>query len=223
MALPKSFKDMSGLKFTRLTVISRAESDKNGNARWHCQCDCGTRTITSGFTLRNGEAKSCGCLTTEQMVERNTKHSKAGTSEYMIWAHMIQRCTNQKHEHYHNYGGRGIRVCDKWAASFEAFFADVGPRPSSRHSIDRINNDGDYEPGNVRWATRREQATNRRNNLIVEYKGRSMTMIEAIEAAPFPVSIGGVRGRLQRGWTLDEALDTPPNDHVWRNRPRAAK
>lgn len=218
MALPKSFKDMSGLRFTRLTVISQAESDRNGNARWHCQCDCGTKTITSGFTLRNGEAKSCGCLTTEQMVERNTKHSLAGTPEYMTWAYLIQRCTNPNSTHYHNYGGRGIRVSEEWVTSFEAFYAHIGPRPSAKHSIDRINNEGHYEPGNVRWATKREQNTNRRNNRYVTYKGKRVALAIAIEMAGTGISYKGVCGRLERGWSLEEALDTPPNKNVWKNR-----
>ena len=220
MAKPKSFKSMTGKRFTRLVVLEQAESDKNGNARWHCQCDCGNTTTTSGFTLRNGQAKSCGCLTTEQLVERNTKHSRAGTAEYMTWAHMLQRCLNPNNRSYRNYGARGITVCAEWQSSFEAFFEHIGPRPSVQYSLDRIDNNKDYCPGNVRWATRREQLTNKRTTRIVEYKGKKMSLIEAIEAAPHPITIGGVRGRLDRGWTLEEALDTPPNQNIWRDRKR---
>lgn len=220
MGAPASFKDMSGKRFTRLVVISQAESDKNGNARWHCQCDCGNVTITSGFTLRNGEAKSCGCLTTEQLTRFATKHGLAHRPEYMIWAHMLQRCLNPENKAYANYGGRGITVCEAWRKSFEAFYADVGPRPSKKHTLDRIRNSDHYEPGNVRWATWREQATNKRSTKIVEYHGKRMAMVEALEASPHRMTTGCLRGRLQRGWTLEEALDTPPNQNVWRNRER---
>lgn len=220
MAIPKSFKDMSGQRFTRLIVTARAGSDSNGNARWHCQCDCGNTTISSGFTLRNGQAKSCGCLTTGQLIERITKHSKAKTPEYMIWAHMLQRCLNPNNKAYGNYGGRGITVCAEWQRSFESFFDHIGPRPSIGHSLDRKNNEEGYYPGNVKWSTRREQLVNKRSTRFVEYKGKRMSLIEAIEAAPYPITTGGVRGRLDRGWTLEEALDTPPNQNIWRDRKR---
>jgi hypothetical protein len=118
-----------------------------------CRCDCGVTKEVSADAIRAGRQRSCGCA--------RTVHGMSGTPEYRTWANLIDRCTNPCSKSYDRYGGRGIRVCDRWRASFEAFLADVGPRPSAKHSIDRYpDNDGHYEPGNVRWATRTEQQRN---------------------------------------------------------------
>lgn len=215
--VPASFKDMLGQRFTRLLVVSRAGSDRNGNALWNCDCDCGKKTVSHGFSLRNGAAKSCGCLTGEQLAARNRTHEKSGCPEYMVWAHMLQRCNNPNTAFYHRYGGRGIAVCDRWAV-FEKFYKDMGARPTPNHTIERKNRNGNYEPDNCCWATTKEQNNNKCNNHYVEYQGREMSLTTAIETAGSGISLGAVRGRLARGWTLEQAVETPPNPNIYNWR-----
>lgn len=212
--IPASFKDLMGQKFTRLSVLSRAPSDSNGNARWHCQCDCGNVTISSGFTLRNGEAKSCGCLTTDQLRARITKHQMCGTPEYNSWSDMIQRCENPKNLRYKHYGERGIKVCKRWH-KFANFIADMGRKPSPDHTIDRIKNNGNYSPKNCRWLTRREQNHNTSRNRYVTYKGKRLSLTQAVELSTSGISRSSVFSRLDRGWSVKDALDTPPNKKIW--------
>jgi len=209
----KLTKDMTGKRFERLLVLSRAPSDSNGNARWNCICDCGKRTISSGFTLRNGEAKSCGCLTTDQLISRITTHGRSASPEYKIWQHMKQRCLDASHKKWHLYGGKGIKVCDRWL-SFENFYADMGPRPSEKHSIDRIDGNRDYSPSNCRWATPKQQARNTSKNRIVLYKGQRVPLVEALEMAGNVISYGVACDRLRRHWSIEDAVETPPDKTV---------
>jgi hypothetical protein len=171
------FVEMSGMKFGRLTVVSRAGSVAYRRvATWRCRCDCGVETIVEGRSLRSGHTKSCGCYAIET---RKKNGKKSGGNQrtthghcvgyrfsptYGTWAAMRKRCENESHDRYKYYGGRGIRVCDRWK-SFENFLADMGPKPTPQHSIDRFpDNDGNYEPGNCRWATSSEQARNQRRS-----------------------------------------------------------
>lgn len=145
-------------------------------------------------------------------------HSRAGavTVEYSTWNSMMARCFNSEVQHFDRYGGRGITVCARWASSFEAFLEDMGPRPSPEHSLDRYpNNDGNYEPGNCRWATKKEQSRNMRTNRIVNFQGRDMTLAEAVEIAGLPRNV--VSARLNsHGWSVQDALTKP----VEGRRPR---
>ncbi len=206
-------KDMGGCRFTRLLVVDRAESDANGNARWHCQCDCGNTTITSGFTLRNGEAKSCGCLTTEQLKQRNLTHGRTKTPEYTSWASMLQRCENPKNVKYHHYGARGIKVCERWR-NFQSFYADMGLRPSPKHTLERLDNELGYEPKNCAWATKSQQNYNKRDNHLVTYRGQIMPLGMAILKSGSGVNRSTIQGRLGRGWSTDAAIDTPVDPNV---------
>ena len=153
---------MIGNRFGRLVVVYR--DGRSGNdAAWQCRCDCGKTRRVRADHLSSGATTSCGCYRRANLLSMVTKHARAGTPEYRAWKGMKTRCTNDREKGWKNYGGRGIRVCDRWLNSFEAFLADVGPRPSPQHSIDRFpDNDGNYEPGNVRWATRKQQSENRR-------------------------------------------------------------
>lgn len=154
--------DLRGKQFGRLTVLGMAPRT-HGRARWDCICECGTRTVVTGDVLQQGRSMSCGCLRREMNCAKFRVHGAAGTPEYRAWSGMKARCHNPNNPDYHRYGDRGIRVCDRWIESFERFLADMGPRPSSEHSLDRFpNNDGNYEPDNCRWATAQEQAFNRR-------------------------------------------------------------
>jgi len=152
------YEDLTGRRFGRLEVMERRGNDSSRNARWLCRCDCGIQTMASSGALRGGQ-KSCGCARGESHGE-----SEPETLEYRTWSAMIGRCYNKNAPQFNHYGGRGIRVSDEWRESYLTFLAHVGRRPSDKHSIDRINNDGNYEAGNVRWATAVEQNNNTRRN-----------------------------------------------------------
>lgn len=164
--LEMSYPDFVGRKFGRLTVLSRAPNASHRRGRrWLCCCECGKTLIVRGDCLPNGNTTSCGCFYKEtRKAKLSHGHCENWTrsSEYSIWVAMKQRCCNPNNSAYQHYGGRGITVCQGWLDSFIAFYKSVGPRPTSKHSIDRINNDGNYEPSNVRWATKTQQLANRR-------------------------------------------------------------
>lgn len=151
-----------GKKYSRLLVLFLHHTEKSGENYWLCRCDCGNVAIVRRSCLRRGATKSCGCLQRELIVDRSRTHGLVATPEYHSWNGMKARCTNPKGKDWNRYGGRGIRVCDRWLNSFENFLADMGRRPGPGYSIERKENDGNYEPGNCCWATAKDQAKNRR-------------------------------------------------------------
>lgn len=177
-----------------------------GRPCWICRCDCGNIAEVSASNLRRGITGSCGCRVLDGSIRRT--HGDKGTQLYEIWKSMKQRCENPSSKSYARYGGRGIKVCDRWH-SYEHFKADMGPRPSHRHSIDRIDNNGHYEPENCRWAVLKQQARNRSNNTLALHRGVWKSWAEWADVAV--VSPQLLRSRVVVwGWPFDEALTTPP-------------
>ena len=172
----RKLEDLAGKVFGQLTVIERAENSKGGHARWLCRCTCGNECIVQAVNLKNGQ-QTCGC------GQGNVKHGMSRTSIYHTWQNMMSRCYNPNFEQFDDYGGRGIKVCERWHV-FENFYADVSILPhfgEKGYSLDRIDVNGDYCPENVRWLDWKTQARNRRNNILVEYEGVEMTLAEAAE------------------------------------------
>lgn len=190
--------DLTGKIFGQLVVIERAPV-RDGILRWRCRCEaCGAQTdVRSGNLRRVGKTKTCGCL--------RERHGASGTPMYNAWCMMRERCSSPNNCQYQHYGGRGISVCERWG-SFAAFVEDMGPRPKG-HSIDRIDNDGDYEPGNCRWSTSKEQANNRRSNRCVVFKGKRKTLAQWGDETG--INWGTIRTRIDLGWTPHKALTTP--------------
>jgi hypothetical protein len=190
--------DMAGRVFGKLTVLRRAPREPGpGPAVWVCLCECGTVTTATGGNLRKGRAFSCGCV--------RRKHGMAGSPTWVSWRSMRDRCLNVRNPGYANYGGRGITIAERWD-DFAAFLADMGERPKGL-TLDRIDNDGNYEPGNCRWATMRTQSRNSRMNTLLEHQGATHTMVEWSEILGLAQSV--IVDRLRRGWAVERALSTP--------------
>ena len=210
-------KDLTGQTFGRLLVLERAGS-KNGRAAWLCECICGNKTVVSGEVLRRGTSKSCGCLKKEVAAKRasdrapslakaNTKHGMCKTRLYGIWGNLKARCKNKTNN---DYGGRGITVCPEWQESFEAF-RDWALANGYRDdlTIERKDVNGNYCPENCCWKTKKEQSNNKRNNIKIEYKGKSQTMAQW--AAEIGITHMTLWKRLKRGWPIERALSPTKN------------
>lgn len=212
LKMPAPIPMVPGDRYGRLTVVHEKPKSETCGRMVLCRCDCGAEITIPFKSIRTGNTSSCGCLRREMVGAKNSKHGArkrdgSGPPEYTIWKQMRARCNNPNAEKYPLYGGRGIAVDPRWD-DFEVFLADVGRRPSPRHSIDRIDNDGNYEPGNVRWATPKEQARNKTNNVRVLFDGKMVTITELAEIhAICPLLLSQ---RIRRGWTLERALNEIP-------------
>lgn len=201
-----------GDRFGRLVVISEASRNprRPGHRLWLCRCDCGQERTVEAECLKRRGWRSCGCFARENIAalgRQKRTHGRRNTPEYAAWCQMRRRCQDPTGKSYQNYGGRGIRVCEEWSQSFEAFFACLGPRPSDKHSLDRIDNDGDYEPGNCRWATSKEQSRNQRTNHPLTHEGRTQPLSAWAEEKG--MKIHTLLRRIRAGWPVDVALTTP--------------
>lgn len=159
-------KDLTGVRFGRLVVLSKTNERVHRHVVWRCKCDCGNECTIPSSSLTSGRTQSCGCLLQEARGVSRITHHMSNEKIYAVWQGMRKRCFSTYHKNYESYGGRGITVCQEWNESFEAFYDYVSQLPhfgEKGYSLDRINNDGNYEPGNVRWATAKVQANNRRN------------------------------------------------------------
>lgn len=198
--------DLSGQRFGMLTVLRRGPNKVRGETSesgWVCRCDCGGENHVAKSDLIRGKVRSCRCI-----MGKNHTHGMFGTRVYKVWVGMIQRCHNPKDRGWRNWGGRGIVVCERWRHSFENFYSDMGA-PAPGLSLDRIDNDGNYEPGNCRWVTAKEQQRNRRGNVFVDLRGEKKPV--SAWAEEFGMDAELVRGRLYRGWDVERALTTPPD------------
>lgn len=195
-------KPKAGDVFSRWTVVEELKPTESYVYHFKCACSCGTVRLVHGSNLIKGASKSCGCLRLELQSTRGPR-----TPEYGIWAAMLQRCFNPKSTGYQRYGGRGITVCSSWRR-FENFIRDMGRRPSENHSLDRYpDNNGNYEPGNVRWTTRDKQSRNTRRNCFILVNGKSMVLCDA--AIMFGIKVPTLVARMRLGWGIGFALSGP--------------
>lgn len=209
--MPKAM-DLTGDRFGRWIVLERVPEGKK--TKYLCRCVCGTEKLVAHGDLRSGKSKSCGCLKRDLTIRRNTTHNESHhTRLWRIWNNMRSRCKYPSTAHWNRYGGRGIDVCEEWDVSYESFknWALVNGY-SDELTIDRINNDGNYEPSNCRWVTPKEQSLNRSNNHMVEIEGEEKPLDEWSRI--FKRNPKTVRDRLKRGWSYKRALTTP-TDERW--------
>lgn len=207
------YRDLTGQKFGRLTAIKDAGRTKNMQVLWLCKCDCGGMTVTQGAHLTSGHTKSCGCLHKEKIRTNNEKHGVLKNLYgklpriYRIWARMKQRCMDPKVKEYYRYGGRGISVCKEWL-EFEPFYKWAmanGYRDDL--TIDRINNDGNYEPGNCRWVTYQEQVINSTSSKLITYKGETKNIKNWAKTLGIPYT--ALMHRIRKGWSIERAFTQP--------------
>ena len=201
-----------GKRFGRLLTLRLGEPKVYGRKKartWWCQCDCGVLSNVYEGSLYSGGTRSCGCLKLERARQTKTVHGCYGTPEYKVWNAMIQRCTNPNQKAWKYYGGRGIAVCSRWSypGGFVRFYSDMGPRPSSQHQIDRIDNNGSYAPENCRWVLRAQQIRNTRKTRMLQHNHRKMSLKEWADEVGAPYSV--LWARLSKGWSIKRVLSEP--------------
>lgn len=200
--------DLINQKFGKLTVLEKT-GRKGEKVMWKCQCDCGNFVFVPTFVLRGGKSKSCGCLKSERMIEHNTKHNLCQTKLYRIWKGIKQRCLNANHKQYNDYGGRGITICDDWKNDYLSFYNwSIQNGYAENLTIDRIDNNGNYEPLNCRWVDRKIQNNNSRHNHLITYNGKTLTISQWAEL--YNLTYTCLKNRINRyKWSIEKALTTP--------------
>lgn len=207
--------NIAGQVFGRLTAVAFAGRNSR-QGLWRCRCECGGQATTTVTKLRSGHTTSCGCFKNEGIASRARKDGLFVGGRHRLfdtYHKMVARCTNPNDAAYEDYGGRGISVCDRWLkgegqkTGFSLFLKDMGPRPSSRYSLDRRENNGNYEPANCRWATAKQQARNRRSNRLVDCDGRKLALSEFCDRKGLRFNL--VNGRIGRGWSFERAISQP--------------
>jgi hypothetical protein len=201
-----------GDQFGRLEILEETEIKIANNGRKYrqfiCKCNCGNICIVQFRCLRDKRTISCGCYRYEINKTKSITHGKHNMPEYQVWRSMKKRCLNPNHDSYKNYGERGIKVCERWLNSFENFISDMGERPSPKHSIDRINNNMNYETNNCRWATQTEQLNNTRFNVRIEHNGQNLTLAQWAKILNCDDGLIAARINKQK-WDVKKAIETP--------------
>lgn len=198
----RSYQALAGRTFGKLFVVEESTCvyiNRNKMRRWICRCSCGKQIVADHCRLLRGEKKSCGCL--------QKKHGGCRLPEYRIWCHAIRRCHDPRDAAFPRYGGRGIVVCQRWRTNFANFLADLGSRPSTKHTLDRIDNDGPYSPENCRWATQKQQARNTRRNIVLTFQGKTQCL--SAWAEEIGIRVGTLWNRIKVGYSVEEALMRP--------------
>ncbi len=207
--------DITNKRFGKLVAIERCKNI-SGKTAWKCKCDCGNTTYVSTSNLSCNRIRSCGCLKLEKLLERSTTHNQRHTILYSVWRGLRQRCNNPKHNSYHNYGGRGIKVCDEWDKSFQSFYdwayangysTENQKDEKLKLTLDRIDNNGNYEPSNCRWVDRKTQTRNMRTTKFITFNGERKSISEWCEI--YGINKPSFIIRLKYGWSIEEALTKP--------------
>lgn len=202
-------------RFGRLVVVEELPKQKR-NPFWKCKCDCGNYSCCTSGNLKSGKIVSCGCLKLEKLLQRSTTHNQRHTHLYEVWKGIRQRCKNPKRKGYHNYGGRGITICEEWDKSFQAFYdwsyangysTENQKNEKLKLTIDRIDNNGNYEPSNCRWVDRKTQASNMRTTKLITINGETKCLAEWFRN--YNISSWTYYTRIKYGWTIEEALTKP--------------
>jgi len=209
----KKTTNLIGQTFGALVVTGFAFRNKHSQVEWQCHCQCGNEVIIPTGSLTQGLTKSCKCLRSKSISDNLAVHGMSGTKVYRKWKALNQRCNDPNSAGFPMYGARGIKVCERWR-KFENFYADMGDMPTPQHTVDRIDSNGDYCPGNCRWATMKQQQNNKSTNRVITHNGQSMTLAEWCETLNLPYE--RIRGRLRNGFSFEEAVTKT----LWSKRPQ---
>jgi hypothetical protein len=205
-----------GSRFGRLVTLEDVPGGNGKRRTWLCRCDCGTTCLLEAKGIAYGRTLSCGCLKRERASNLKRRHSLANSPEYRSWAGMKSRCLNPNAKRYSDYGGRGITLWEEWL-DFSAFYRDMGPRPTKNHTIERLDNDGPYAPDNCRWATKLEQAANKRNNHLIEHDGNKLSISEWVRRTG--LSFSTIKYRLSKEWPSERLFEPVTRFHEVLKRP----